>query len=181
MLDWRNTPSEQLHQSLAQIMFGRQTRTRLPVNKQIVIDAPRDRRAGRTQDCQSPSGILLQRRSPRVPTVNCWTNHANEIQRFYGLAKSGNREGSSAPIIWAAIRRRYTPMSHVQACTILPWAAYHNPRPDWSCNRAWNDTKHCYGKHTNHGTGCKATASDSFRSSNKISEKIFFFGRDNRL
>jgi hypothetical protein len=30
LLDWRNTPSEQLHQSPAQIMFGRRTRTRLP-------------------------------------------------------------------------------------------------------------------------------------------------------
>ena len=31
LLDWRNTPSEQLHQSPAQILFGRRTRTKLPV------------------------------------------------------------------------------------------------------------------------------------------------------
>ena len=40
LLDWRNTPSEQLHQSPAQIMFGRRTRTSLPSNNKL-LSTPR--------------------------------------------------------------------------------------------------------------------------------------------
>ena len=35
-LDWRNTPSEQLHQSPAQIMFGRRTRTLFPSRNKLL-------------------------------------------------------------------------------------------------------------------------------------------------
>ena len=36
LLDWRNTPSEQLGASPAQLMFGRQTRTRLPTTNALL-------------------------------------------------------------------------------------------------------------------------------------------------
>jgi hypothetical protein len=36
LLDWRNTPSEQLHQSPAQILFGRRTRTKLPMAQTLL-------------------------------------------------------------------------------------------------------------------------------------------------
>ena len=39
LLDWRNTPSEQLGSSPAQIMFGRRTRTRLPMSN-ILLTTP---------------------------------------------------------------------------------------------------------------------------------------------
>ena len=36
LLDWRNTPSEQLKESPAQIMFGRRTRTKLPISEKLL-------------------------------------------------------------------------------------------------------------------------------------------------
>ena len=36
LLDWRNTPSEQLQQSPVQILFGRRTRTKLPMAKTLL-------------------------------------------------------------------------------------------------------------------------------------------------
>lgn len=39
LLDWRNTPSEQLHNSPTQILFGRRTRTRLPMPN-ILLKTP---------------------------------------------------------------------------------------------------------------------------------------------
>ena len=37
LLDWRNTPSEQLSASPAQLMFGRRTRTRLPTSNALLM------------------------------------------------------------------------------------------------------------------------------------------------
>ena len=40
LLEWRNTPSSQLHKSPVEILFGRRTRTRLPIaDKQLMTDA----------------------------------------------------------------------------------------------------------------------------------------------
>ena len=36
LLDWRNTPSEQLGSSPAQLMFGQRTRTRLPTADELL-------------------------------------------------------------------------------------------------------------------------------------------------
>jgi hypothetical protein len=36
LLDWRNTPSEQLKLSPNQILFGRRTRTRLPMTDMLL-------------------------------------------------------------------------------------------------------------------------------------------------
>ena len=42
LLDWRNTPSEQLHQSPVQIMMGRRTRTTLPMTEHLLATPSRD-------------------------------------------------------------------------------------------------------------------------------------------
>ena len=39
LLDWRNTPSENLHKSPAQILYGRRTRTRLPMPDKLLDTA----------------------------------------------------------------------------------------------------------------------------------------------
>ena len=39
LLEWRNTPSEQLGRSPAQLLLGRRTRTRLPTANKL-LDAP---------------------------------------------------------------------------------------------------------------------------------------------
>jgi len=60
LLDWRNTPSEQLHQSSAQMQFGRRTRTKLPVAQTLL----------RTLDTKAMRSALSAAKRPQADYYN---------------------------------------------------------------------------------------------------------------
>ena len=47
LLEWRNTPSEGMNASPAQLLYGRRTRTRLPVTKSLLVPQKRSSRGSR--------------------------------------------------------------------------------------------------------------------------------------
>jgi len=59
LLAWRNTPAEQLRPSPAQVMFGRRTRTHLPMTEKMLASTYDYHSARSTEEDQGAAGLLL--------------------------------------------------------------------------------------------------------------------------
>jgi len=77
LLDWRNTPSEQLGASPAQLMFGRRTRTRLP---SVVISRQCPGCSGRVERIKPTTSVVLRSHGEGADYTTCRVNSARTFR-----------------------------------------------------------------------------------------------------
>ncbi len=109
LLDWRNTPSEQLGPSPAQLMFGRRTRTRLP-----------------------SAAVLLS--TPSATAAQSALTAAKERQAVY--YNKGTKERPTLPV-GQTVRFRHSEgdWRKAEVDRVLPYRSYQLRLPDGSTRR----------------------------------------------
>ena len=70
LLEWRNTPSEGMNASPAQLLYGRRTRTRLPVTKSLLVPQKISYVPEKIKSRKQKQNFYYDRHSHELPTLH---------------------------------------------------------------------------------------------------------------
>ena len=104
LLAWRNTPAEQLGPSPAQLMFGRRTRTHLPMTEKMLASTYDSTAHEALKRAKERQAYYYDVRGETA--FQRWRHRPYTVEQETTVGQSGSDQSTSVPIIRATLRGR---------------------------------------------------------------------------